>query len=207
MKNKKIKILIISIFIISFIAIFSKEVAATFYNFFTWEEKEGANNFENFNSRIKLGDDILVDIVPNNGMLRLNFRNEVLCIQNGQEFKNNTRSKVTRKITITGNTSKVETYNNYAGNGKTYTGDENLIMSYILSKDENDYYKTVNSGGDTRYLSSHDPTSICYIHGKTGRCYSPKQVAVYKKFKAWKDKVGMTDLGATAENDDIWRKK
>ena len=105
MKNKKIKILILSIFIISFIAIFSKEVAATFYTFYTWRDLEGANNFENFNNRIKLGDDILVDVVPSDGMFRLNFRNELLCIQNGQELKNNTRSKVTRKITITGNTS------------------------------------------------------------------------------------------------------
>ena len=192
--KKNNAILIIPIFIMILFILIPTISSAKFYNFFS---AGSVDNIPSKASEMNVGDRVYVNVIPDDGLLRLAIRNEVLCIQQGQHFYNDTTVQVIKKVVISGkNCDITKLVVSDDGTTKTNTVSvknktENLVMSYILAIDDESYYPNANLGGNKRYLNNHDPQAECYIHQKTGLCYSPKQLAVYKYFNKWSSAIGL----------------
>ena len=192
--KKNNAILIIPIFIMILFILIPTISSAKFYNFFS---AGSVDNIPSTAAKMNVGDRVYINVIPDDGLLRLAIRNEVLCIQQGQHFYNDTTVQVIKKVVISGkNCDITKLVVSDDGTTKTNTVSvknktENLVMSYILAIDDESYYPNANLGGNKRYLNNHDPQAECYIHQKTGLCYSPKQLAVYKYFNKWSSAIGL----------------
>lgn len=193
MKNKN-AILILSMFLIIVFILIPNISMAKFYNIFsTKEDTSDPTDYDvgkilETAAKMNVGDRVHINVIPGyDGLLRLALRNEVLCIQYGQPYFNKTTMQVINRVEIKGK----DCYITKLGGSIISIKDkeENLVMSYILAKDD-DYPGSY--GGDGRYVNNHDSDAYCYIHHKKGRCFSPKQLAVYKYFATWANAVGIS---------------